>query len=399
MTKSISKRAFAPASIGDRIFLFCLCGFMAAFGALWLYTTTGDEALEHLRTRSWLPVSCTITSSEMTSYEDSDGQMVSEAAFTYVYVFGGQEHEGDLYALPSTWRDVQPDQAFVDQHPRGATATCYVDPRDPTWAVLKRGVTWGWGSLIVTLLGSAVMLGGLYGVSRAVWPRRRVPLRVPARPASAPGQPAQAARDASAPVTFVSPGRIRRVLKFFLFAVAFNGFSAGLLAVAMIDDIEGRGILIGALVLFGLIGVGLFGALVHALLGLLNPRVRITLDRAAVRLGDSLSLQWEIQGAARRLDDLRIVLEGVEKATFSHGDGSSTEEHTFLELPLVAMEHPGANGNTRGEAKVAIPTDLMHSFDSGNCEIVWRLRARGVIRRWPDIDDAFTIELLPGGTR
>lgn len=348
MTKSISKRAFAPASIGDRIFLFCLCGFMAAF--------------------------------------------------TYVYVFGGQEHEGDLYALPSTWRDVQPDQAFVDQHPRGATATCYVDPRDPTWAVLKRGVTWGWGSLIVTLLGSAVMLGGLYGVSRAVWPRRRGPLRVPARPASPPEQPAQAARDASAPVTFVSPGRIRRVLKFFLFAVAFNGFSAGLLAMAMIDDIEGRGILIGALVLFGFIGVGLFGALVHALLGLLNPRVRITLDRAAVRLGDSLSLQWEIQGAARRLDDLRIVLEGVERATGRENPNDKIE-HTFLELPLVAMEHPGARGNTRGEVDLVIPPDLMHSFDSGNCEIVWRLRARGVIRRWPDIDDAFTIELLPGGTR
>jgi hypothetical protein len=37
----------------------------------------------------------------------------------------------------------------------------------------------------------------------------------------------------------------------------------------------------------------------------------------------------------------------------------------------------------------------MHSFSATHNQIVWTLEVKGEIQRWPDVDDAFPITILP----
>ena len=49
----------------------------------------------------------------------------------------------------------------------------------------------------------------------------------------------------------------------------------------------------------------------------------------------------------------------------------------------------------QGEASIDLPAGAAHSFEAEHNQIRWRLRVRGDVRSWPDIDDVFEIVVLP----
>jgi len=147
------------------------------------------------------------------------------------------------------------------------------------------------------------------------------------------------------------------------------------------------------LVPFVLVGLATIGAVGYVLLALANPRPRLTLEKATVRLGEELRLDWRFTGRAARIRQLSILLEGREEATYQRGTDTHTDREVFATHTLVDT------GNDweipRGTATALVPHDTMHSFAADNNKIVWEIKVAGEIDRWPDMDQNFPITIRP----
>ena len=66
---------------------------------------------------------------------------------------------------------------------------------------------------------------------------------------------------------------------------------------------------------------------------------------------------------------------------------------TFEKLVIVEVED--AASIRAGLVQFAIPEFTMHSFEATNNKIEWFLKVHGNIKKWPDVSDEFSIQVLP----
>lgn len=145
--------------------------------------------------------------------------------------------------------------------------------------------------------------------------------------------------------------------------------------------------------LFALIGVGLFGAALYLCAQLLNPRPVVTLARADLALGDEVSCEWRLVGRRVELTRFRIGLRGTEQASYRRGTDKVTKRQVFHESTVFETDRAGLA--QRGSTQLRIPRDSMHSWAASDNSIRWTLVVEGAVPRWPDIDDAFEIQIAP----
>jgi hypothetical protein len=149
--------------------------------------------------------------------------------------------------------------------------------------------------------------------------------------------------------------------------------------------------------LFWLIGAGLVVGVIKNFLALFNPRLRLVAQSTVIRLGEEFRFSWTISGQSSKLRKLRIVLEGREEVTYRRGTSTSTDTKVFAEIPV--FETMGHEVFDQGSAGFIVPPGHMHTFEGGNNKVLWRLRVRGEIPRWPDVDDEYPVTVLPQPTR
>ena len=130
-------------------------------------------------------------------------------------------------------------------------------------------------------------------------------------------------------------------------------------------------------------------------LGLINPRIEITLDRARVRPGDRLGVGWRFIGKARRVRSLTVELVGREEATYTRGTDTVTDTHDFLTLPIDHRPELHRELSKQGEALIKLPATMMHTFHAANNQIRWVLEVTGKVRWWPDVTDEFEVVVVP----
>jgi hypothetical protein len=147
------------------------------------------------------------------------------------------------------------------------------------------------------------------------------------------------------------------------------------------------------LVPFVLVGVALAGYAIKHGLQLTNPRPTIAVTSAIVALGEPLRLEWTMTGRVSRLARLTITLEGREEASYTRGTDTVTDRHVFAVIPIAEQAAPRIEA--RGSARVTIPRGTMHSFEARHNKIVWLIRIRGEVPRWPDSDDEFPLLMAP----
>jgi hypothetical protein len=178
-------------------------------------------------------------------------------------------------------------------------------------------------------------------------------------------------------------------------ALAWNGF-IGTFAYFLffVEDRENvplfPKIIIGVL-LFA--GVFLLISAFTSFLALFNPRVQLTAQTTTVSLGGELRFSWKVTGRAGMLRKLRVVFEGREEATYRRGTTTSTDSKVFAEIPV--FETTEREFLSQGTARVAVPPNVMHTFEAGNNKVLWRLKVHGEIPRWPDVADEYPITVLP----
>lgn len=144
---------------------------------------------------------------------------------------------------------------------------------------------------------------------------------------------------------------------------------------------------------FVLIGLLLILWVLHSFLALFNPRPMITMLTPELWLGGNIDIRWQFNGNPARIRQLKIQLEGEERATYRRGTTTHTDKETFATIPLI--DTTSSSEIASGQASVEIPLRLMHSFKSGQNEIAWSMLVDGDITFWPNVNQRFSLIILP----
>ena len=362
-----------------RVFFFI---FFAA-GTLIFWTVTGAPLMQMREARSWNTVPCTILSSSVASHSGGDSTTYS-VDIHYRYEVDGREYRSGRYRFETGSDSIRKEKdEIVRKHPAGAQTVCFVDPRNPSEAVIDRGPHSG---LWLGALGLVFVAAGGGGFLFAPAMIRK-------------------GRTRAVPVVEVSGGGsvelkpkhtpFMKFLGMLAFFVVWNAFvSFFFYMVFLRNDGERVPFFAKAIVgIFTLIGVLGIGGVFHSFLAIFNPRLRLTAGSAGIPLGGVLQLDWEIEGRADRFTKLRIVLEGSEEATYRRGTDTSTDTNVFLEIPV--LDSTDRADFRSGSARIAIPSGSMHTFIAPNNKVLWRLRVEGSIARFPDVKDEYPVTILP----
>jgi len=359
--------------------------FIVAGGAVfWLFSVS--PLIQLMNAKSWVETPCIVELSRLDTFNGDDGDTYAPH-IEYSYSYGDGDYDGDRYTFSegsSSGRNRH--QAVVDRYPVGSTSVCYVNPDAPEESVLTTKVTGDYffgfvGLLFVGAGGLVIFFGG------------RQANRNAAKSSSAKYEEQDAPEIVEGPVILKSQGGpIIAFIGVSIFAIIWNGI-VGTICFGMIAEGDVDFVAVLFMTPFVLVGLLMLTGAGYYFLAMFNPRVQLSVNQSAARLGTEIELDWTIQGSAERIDRLRISLEGREQARYTRGTSTYTDNHTFMDIEIIATEN--RSEKARGRMTVAIPEFTMHSFDGGNNEIIWEINVKGEIARWPDVNDSFEYTVLP----
>ena len=378
--------------------------------------------------KSWTPIICVINSSQVGSSRDSDGDTTYHVEVEYSFSFNGQTYYGNTYQFgPSSSGDATDKNAIVAKLPPRARTTCYVNPANPNQSVINPAMNseiwFGLFTLIFVAVGLGTMIAGIRMRSAAQsahgeigWHPKGV-LAAPVYqqnrqsvvPSTLPSSNDLQARSGVTPYADISEGstaapsytggpvtlkpRATRAATFgflLFFSLFWNGIVSVFL-VQLFNRPSGFEILMGLfLIPFVLVGLGMIGATIYHFLAMFGPKVTLIVSQAAVSLGGSLSINWQLSGR-QNVTNLHIFLEGREEATYRRGTDTYTDKSTFCVLDVTDT----TSAVTQGSGSVQIPANSMHSFEARNNKILWQLVIKGQVPIWPDIKEEYPIVVLP----
>ena len=264
---------------------------------------------------------------------------------------------------------------IAERYAPGTTHTAYVNPDDPLWAVLSTS-TWG----VFAIMGVLALLP-VIGLSLLLWGGGKEATT------SIPHQPApQELPDAP-----TDPRTRRRVvmLGFLVITIFWNGV-LGIIYIGHSATDESMSLFF---LPFILVGLFLLGATVYFTLQMFNPVVYLEWQPVHPRIGDTVTIQWRVEGDPTKFDSLKVELEGREVAIYRRGTDTVTARETFYSL----QEPCGHTSRlmSQGTLSLEIPSMTMHSFDAEHNKVEWHLRVRGSIPRWPDVSDEYELHVQP----
>jgi hypothetical protein len=334
---------------------------------------------------TWEATPCTIVGSTMRSWSTDDGTSY-RADVLYEYQVGDRiwrSNRVEFFGFLSTGYSEA--QRILGRYSEHSSASCWVNPRDPSKSVLDRQFR------LKHLLGLIPLVFVLAGWAIAHHGRKKMRARKAAEELKT-----EDVGEAAGPLHLkpqVGPaGKVGGALFFALF---WNGIVSVFVWQAWKGWEQGNPdwfltIFLVPFVLVGLFAIGLIG---YSLLALANPRPRLTLMPGRPRLGDVLRLEWKFTGRATLLGNLRIFLEGREEATYQRGTDTITEHEVFATFDLINTQNDWEI--PKGAKELTIPSDTMHSFEASANKIIWEIKVAGEIVRWPDIDQNFPITVRP----
>jgi hypothetical protein len=372
---------------------------LAAFASIFLvvglaltYPTVVVPISRMIAARGWTETPATVVSSRVLR-DDSGEDTTYVPDVLYAYTAGGEEFRSNaigFFQFVSTGTGGA--REVVASYPSGRRLTAYVDPDDPTRAVLERGP--GWGALVglIPLAFAGAGGAGLAYSVRAI--RRKRTVRDSERTSLALRTGARSWTDSQGPVTLATRhSRGAKLAGMAVFALFWNGISWPLFLMMFGEWQRGRGCLpaVALLGLFVLIGAAAAYGAVHQFAALFSPRPELVVSSSRVPLGGAVDLRWRLRGGS--VSNLRIALEGREEATYTVGTSTSTDKHVFASFPLV--ESRTGPGDGWADVRVRIPSDTMHTFESDHNKVAWALRVTASVAGLPDIDEEYEVEVTP----
>lgn len=372
-------------------------GLFALIGGILTYVIGVRSVQKYFSAKDWPATPCEIVSSSVGHHRGSEGGTTYSVDITYRYQVQGRDFQSDTYSLmagSSSGRSSK--ERVVAQYPAGSNAVCYVNPEDPTDALLSRELS-PW--LLIGLVPGLFLLVGVVGLGSTA----RSALRGVLNRSAGPILPGVATAVANAPVVPPSVGPVAlnpgysplaKLGGAVFIALFWNGIVSVFAWFVISSFINGKPewiltIFITPFVLIGLLLIGLVGS---AFLNLFNPRVRLTVSSQTIPIGGKLDANWSFNGSSSRIKRFKLTLEGREETTRGHGKNRRTNREVFVSLPLVDTIDP--QQIAQGRASVEIPVEHKHTEDDGDRKVVWTLKAAGEIPRYPDFEEEYELTVL-----
>jgi hypothetical protein len=374
------------------VFVVAFLAIFVAAGSAIGYFLSFKPLYSVYQARSWTETDCDVLSSRVAANGDT-----ARPDIQYRYYIGDRPYTSRRYNfLPGSTNDSTVGST-VDRYPPGTRFRCYVDPADPTQAVINRDVTlwycFGLG-FFAAFAGIPFVIGVF--VVRARSNMRTGPFAADTLRARAlAGDPIAAPLDSGPVVLHPSASPIGKLVMTSIFCLVWNGLVGGFTYVEVTEFMAGRGSVFLAifLLIFQIVGVALLLSVPYQLLALANPRPAITLSRGIIPLGGAVPFEWQLVGSASRVSHLTITLLAREEARYRRGTDTYTDKREFHREVLadisdtMSIEH--------GSGTIRIPASTMHSFQASNNKIIWTIEVKGEIRHWPDVNDTFDITVSP----
>ncbi len=393
---AITKQERRKERIG-RIVLVLFFLVFAGVGAGLLYPMGIRPIAKTIVAEGWAAVPCRIVAAEVKSHSGEDGSTYS-IEITYEYQYEGRSYRSDRYDfIGGSSSGYKGKERIVEGYKTAANPQCFVNPKNPAEAVLRRG----WHAALLFALFPlpflAVGVGGLYFVLKSPKAGHRAGAAkwLPKGPSEPTMTMLPGWKGESLPVTLKSKSPWLRLVA----SMVMAGFWNSIVSVFVMQVIEswrngqGRWGLTLFMIPFIIIGIIFIGAIFYYFLMLFNPRATVTLSSATVPLGGGGQIQWEFGGMTGRIRKLTLTLRGVEEATSQRGKNSHTERHTFHEAELFSTENDLEV--PYGRVDFTIPGEMMHSFEARNNKVIWKIEMRGKINTWPDIKEEYKITVAP----
>ena len=344
------------------------------------------------------PKTSKIVSAKVETHQGDDSTTYS-VEISYEYEFKGRSCHSDQYAFTKfSSGGRRGKEKVVSYYKNAANPVCFVNPENPSEAVLKRGFHPGLLFALFPVPFLAIGIGGLICMFFGKAGKRRN------KDTAAWLGEADVDDDAGE-----GDARVRgygmvamkgkspwiNLLGIFIFSAFWNG----IVSVFVFQAIDGWrsgespwGLTL-FISIFVLIGIGTIFGVIYCILALFNPRAKILLSKAEIPIGGMTQLRWEFTGRISMLEKVRFILRGIEKATYRQGTNTRTDKSTFFEMEIYSTDN--RQEMAYGDVGFAIPDDTMHSFEADNNKIDWELAVEGEIKRWPDVKNSFEITVLP----
>jgi hypothetical protein len=399
----MSKNSISQKAVSRRAGRWALLAFFCIFalvGGGLFFGIFFPSLVNVIDARGWDETPCLMISSHVQSHPDSDGTTYSIEVL-YSYTVEGRQYTSNRYEfMGGSSSGYEGKAEVVAQYPPGNQAMCYVNPKDPTEAVLQPGFT------LIHLVGLVPLVLFIVGLGGAISTLRKGLAKDPQlhsgpSPMGLTSDALQSIGQARF-VDTLGPAPLKpkmSPLMGFLAAIAFSLLWNGIFSILVFQAVESwqsgspDWAMTVFLIPFVLIGIGSVGVIVYFFLGLFNPRPRLTVSANSVTLGGSIDLEWQMSGQAQRIQRLRVYLEGKEEARYRRGTRSYTDRETFATITFVDTMNSGDMFG--GRCRLTVPPDTMHSFAGDNNMVVWTLHLKGDIKRWPDVNEEFEINVLP----
>ena len=380
---------------------YAMAAFFSIFaiaGGAMLYPLGIRPIARTIDAGNWRPTPCKVLRAEVRSHDSDDGTTYS-AYILYEYEYNGRTYKCDRFDfVGGSSSGYERKARIVEQYRTAANPTCYVNPKDPSEAVLKRGFHAKLLLALFPLPFLAVGIGGVVGCLR----RKRGPDPVTGLPHAARARQTTDSATCLLRLPDAGPMMLKpqhspgiRLTGAIIIALFWNG----IISVFLWQVIEGfrhgspSWFLTFFLTPFVLIGVGLLGMVLHQFLATFNPRPTLELSSDRIPPGTAAELRWSFTGRTSRIRELVVTLRGLERATYRKGTSTCTDESTFYEQELYRTASLAEIAS--GQVGFVLPQDTMHSFSAENNKIIWRLDMRGDIKSWPDVKESFEITVTP----
>jgi hypothetical protein len=360
-------------------------------------------ALKVLQAKNWRQIPCVVISSEVRSHDSDDGTTYS-VNILYAYEVNGKEYKSNRYQfMAGSSSGYDRKATIVRRHPPGTKTVCFVNPDDPTEAVLERGFTKGLWFGLIPLVFVAAGVAGIFSNLRKLREQRFAISVAAARRSTAMASRYQPAptpdEDVAGPVTLKPKSSpLGKLLGTIIVAIFWNGIVSVFVYQVLEMWRTGHGgalkwFLTLFLTPFVAVGLATIGGIGYYFVALFNPRPRLSASTKVVPLGGTIQLDWQISGRLQNIRELRIFLEGREEATYRRGTTTTTDKEVFETLDVVRIKN--WSDMRSGTGQIRVPTRSMHSFSSENNKIIWVVHLTAEVEWRPDLNEEFPITVLP----